>query len=213
MDHLDLDRTHRVYSRNALYYRWLHHLTTLGADSRWRRTAARMMPKDSIKILDLCTGTGLTAREILHLIPECTIIGIDITKNMLLKGLKQTKSTQNVFYVAGDVQFMPFPDNSFDAVTCICGLGGVRSPEKALAQVCRVLRPGGIFFNVEMCTPPGLGKTVFHKLVVEPVIQKIWAFRDINIESLVKKTGLQILKCDYRMERGLGSICEILACH
>jgi len=211
MNRLDLDRTNRVYSRNALYYRWLHHLTTLGADAHWRKTAARMMPEDSSRILDLCTGTGLTARAILRRIPECTVIGIDITESMLSEGAKHTANRRNLFYVAGDVEQMPFPDKSFDAVACICGLGGVRSPEKALEQVSRVLRPGGTFFTVEMCTPAGWGKTVFHKLLVEPVIQKFWAFRDINIEDLVKENGLQISRCDYRMERGLGSICEILA--
>ncbi len=208
---IDRERTQRLYASKAPNYRLLHHLATLWCDTRWRRTAAEAVPRHAERVLDLCTGTGLTARAILGRPGKRSVVAIDMTAPMIRKGRGTAEASRGLDFVLGDAQTLPFPNRTFDAVVSVCGLGGVENPGKAVREAARVLRPGGVFFSIEMSTPRTMLSLLWHKGVVAPLVQRFWAFRDIPLEKLVTEAGMKVGNCAYRMERGVGSICEVSA--
>ena len=95
------------------------------------------------KVLDAGCGTGAIARHIGQLMPSISVVGLDPSPQFVDKAREFSSGQENVEFVEGDARSMPFEDGSFDAVvfhTCLCH---VPSPEKAVAEAHRVLRPRG----------------------------------------------------------------------
>jgi demethylmenaquinone methyltransferase/2-methoxy-6-polyprenyl-1,4-benzoquinol methylase len=202
----------KIYTDRANRYDIVHHIITLWSDSKWRKKASEAIPDRAGKILDLCTGTGETIVEINRRRKSKFIVGVDFTDKMLEKSVSKFSNYEFITFIQADVQILPFRSNTFDAVLSVCGLGGVSRPDLAIREAKRVLNENGVFFAVEMCTPPSrvLSK-IWHKLAIEPWVKKYWGFRDIQIEEFVKNSEFKSYRCIYRMERMLGSICEIIA--
>lgn len=143
-------------------YDLCNRVLTLGFDEGWRTLAARACLADGARrVLDLCCGTGDLA---LHLArqagPEAQLTGLDFSPGMLelARAKAQRSSTgQRVNFIEGDATAMPFPDEHFDSVGIAFAFRNLtwRNPLKdsALAEVFRVLRPGGRFVIVETSQP------------------------------------------------------------
>jgi len=100
-------------------------------------------PEPNWKVLDVATGTGHTA---LALAPHVAwVTGTDITPEMLAEGtsLRNSRGVTNVVYTIADVHDLPFPDGSFDLVTCRRAAHHFRAIDRAIAEMGRVLRPEG----------------------------------------------------------------------
>ena len=202
----------RMYARRARLYDLVHHVNTLWCDTRWRQEAAEAISKQSHHILDICTGTGLTIKAIFDRWPQKNIIGIDLNRGMLTVARERFIKANSVTFIQGDVQSLPFEEHTFDAVISVCGLGGTTDPGKVLHEIARVPHPAGTFLSIEMCTPPKAGIfKAWHKCVMEPLVKAYWGFRDIDLEHITRLAGLQTIHCEYRVEKNLGSICEIRA--
>jgi len=208
----DFSATPRHYSRLVCVYDWLHSLQTFGRDRCWRREAALAVPTGARRVLDLCTGTGLTVAAVRQHRPESTVFGIDWNPAVLRRARRRFADDECVRLLQGDVEHLPFPDGTFDAVTAICALGGVTRPHVAVHEAARVLLPRGVFFAVDMCAPrkPGV-RRLWHKTIVEPWIRMLWAFRDIPLEEITRAAPMGVTRCEYRMEFGLGSVCVVQA--
>lgn len=142
-------------------YDLLNHALSLGIDKGWRtkaiRALGRYVPR---RVLDVATGTGdfaiLTAR-LLH--PE-EIVGVDISEGMMdvarRKVEKMTGSLRGTLmdFRKDDCLSLSFPDASFDAVTVAYGVRNFQDLDAGLAEMYRVLRPGGHLLIVELATPP-----------------------------------------------------------
>ena len=161
-------------------YDFLNHFLSLGIDIAWRKKAIRMLKKDQPKlILDIATGTGDFAIEALALNPE-KVIGVDISEGMLQVGrekMKKKKLDHKIELQSGDSEGLQFEDNKFDAVIVAFGVRNFEHLEKGLADMYRVLKPGGKTVILEFSKPrlfpfkqfyqfysrwilPGIGKLV-----------------------------------------------------
>ncbi|MEQ9259293.1 MAG: methyltransferase domain-containing protein [Roseovarius sp.] len=99
-------------------------------------------------VLDLCCGQGNVAAAASA--AGCCVTGLDFSAQMLAIARERVPEVE---FVEGDAQALPFEDKSFEAVTCGFGLMHVPDQEKALREIARVLRPGGVFAMTSWCGP------------------------------------------------------------
>ncbi|HMQ50018.1 MAG TPA: bifunctional demethylmenaquinone methyltransferase/2-methoxy-6-polyprenyl-1,4-benzoquinol methylase UbiE [Saprospiraceae bacterium] len=146
-----------MFDRIAPYYDFLNHFLSLGIDKSWRKKAIRQIkPENQAYILDVATGTADVALEISRQFKSSTIIGIDISKEMLAIGRQKIAKRQlsdKIELQQGDSENLPFSDNTFDAITVAFGVRNFENLEKGLAEMYRVLKPGGQLVVLEFSKP------------------------------------------------------------
>jgi demethylmenaquinone methyltransferase/2-methoxy-6-polyprenyl-1,4-benzoquinol methylase len=112
-------------------------------------------------VLDLCTGTALVPAVVAAARPECLVVGLDLSPEMLALGREKLTrlGLRNAPLVRADAGRLPFPDAAFDAVTVSYGLHELPTEvrERALGEVARVLRRGGCLVAADLDRPPRLG--------------------------------------------------------
>lgn len=140
-----------MFDRIAPVYDSMNRLMTAGLDRRWRRETAAAVVRPGDRVLDVCCGTGDLALEAADAGGEVT--GIDFSAPMLERARR--KSVQ-VEWLEGDALALPLPDGSFDAVTIGFGLRNLSDVERGVAELRRVLRPGGRLAILEITRPSGL---------------------------------------------------------
>jgi demethylmenaquinone methyltransferase/2-methoxy-6-polyprenyl-1,4-benzoquinol methylase len=137
-------------------YDFLNHFLSLGIDHLWRARAVKELREINPKrILDIATGTGDFAIANLKLKPE-EVVGIDISAGMLEVGkekMKKKKVDHIVSMQLGDSEDLPFDDNYFDGLTVGFGVRNFENLEKGLAEMLRVIRPGGKAIILEFSKP------------------------------------------------------------
>jgi demethylmenaquinone methyltransferase/2-methoxy-6-polyprenyl-1,4-benzoquinol methylase len=129
---------------------------SLWQDPRWRRAlVAAIAPRDGEEILDVATGTGLVAAELLAR-ADCRVVGIDQSTEMLTRARRRFDGGDRarVELVVGEAESLPFADRSFDAVTVTSLLRYVDDPPATIRELARVLRPGGRIASLEFGVPP-----------------------------------------------------------
>lgn len=128
-------------------------LLSFGQDPRWRRFLVSRVdvgPQDTV--LDVATGTGAVARELLER-KHCTVVGLDQSPEMLAEAHRRLPRT--VKLVEGSAEQLPFPDASFDALTFTYLLRYVPDPAATVRELARVVRPGGTIAGLEFALPRG----------------------------------------------------------
>ncbi len=140
-------------------YDFLNHFMSLGIDIIWRKKAINELKKDQPKhILDVATGTGDFAFEALGILNPEKITGVDISEGMLeVAKQKITKRNLNDKFevYTGDSENLPFDAGKFDAVTVAYGVRNFEHLEAGLADMLRVLKPGGKAVILEFSKPKG----------------------------------------------------------
>lgn len=124
-------------------------------DVRWRRLAARAATENLSpcgRILDLATGTGDLANDLHSFAPGARIYGADFTRPMLERAAAKFGGG-SFAWVEADALALPFCDGFFDAATIAFGLRNVADRPRALAEMARVLRPGGRLAILEFGRP------------------------------------------------------------
>lgn len=141
----------RTFAVIAPRYDLATRLLSYGQDQRWKRRLVRLAaPRPGDRALDLACGTGDIA---LALAAEgARVTGLDLTQTMLLQA-RRRDTTGRVTWLAGDMQRLPFDAGRFDVVTAGYGLRNVPGLDEALAEVRRVLRPGGRFLALDFNRP------------------------------------------------------------
>ncbi len=146
----------QMFNNISKRYDFLNHFLSLGIDIMWRKKAIRMLKEDQPKqILDIATGTGDFAIEALALNPD-KVIGVDISEGMLEVGrkkMKEKKYDDRIELHSGDSEGLLFDDNKFDAVIVAFGVRNFENLEKGLADMYRVLKPGGKVVVLEFSRP------------------------------------------------------------
>ena len=140
-----------MFDRIAPVYDAMNRLMTAGLDRRWRGATAARVVRPGDRVLDVCCGTGdlaLAAAE-----AGGKVTGIDFSAPMLERARRKSSEIE---WVEGDALGLPFPDASFDAATIGFGLRNLESVEQGLAELRRVLRPGGRVGILEITRPEGL---------------------------------------------------------
>jgi demethylmenaquinone methyltransferase/2-methoxy-6-polyprenyl-1,4-benzoquinol methylase len=129
---------------------------SFGLDHFWRKRAvSRSGIREGEQVLDVCTGTGKLASLLCRRVgPRGSVTGADFCKEMIeLAKVKTGARHANVSFIFSDAKDVPFPDNTFDAVTVAFGIRNIPDTEAALREFKRVLKPGGKFICLELTKP------------------------------------------------------------
>ncbi len=143
-----------MFARISTRYDLMNRLMTGGRDIAWRREVIRLAQlKPEARLLDVATGTGDILIEALRQQPRVLAIGSDFTFEMMITG-KSKEGAQAVRWNTADALHLPFPDNTFDAVTSGFGVRNFIDREQAFREQRRVVRPGGRVICLEISKPP-----------------------------------------------------------
>lgn len=128
-------------------------LLSLGQDPRWRRfLVSHVEAGAGDRVLDVATGTGLVAAELIRQ-KGCAVVGLDQSPEMLALARERLPAVE---LVEASAESLPFADASFDALTFTYLLRYVDDPGATLAELTRVVRPGGTIAALEFAVPRGV---------------------------------------------------------
>ncbi len=158
-------RVGEVFRSVADKYDLMNDLMSLGVHRLWKRFAVEVADlRPGQQVLDLAGGTGdLAALMAPRVGPQGRVVLSDINAAMMDVGRRRLVDrglVANIAWVQADAEALPFADASFDRVTMGFGLRNVTRKERALAEMHRVLRPGGLALVLEFSHPvhPGLAR-------------------------------------------------------
>jgi demethylmenaquinone methyltransferase/2-methoxy-6-polyprenyl-1,4-benzoquinol methylase len=134
---------------------------SFGQDPRWRRFLVSRLPRDSGHVLDVATGTGLVALELVA--RGFRVTGLDRSPEML--AVARRRFGNRVALVEGTADALQFPDASFDHLTCTYLLRYVEDPGATLSELARVVRPGGTIASLEFGVPQSLARPLWELYV------------------------------------------------
>ena len=147
-------RVREMFGSIAKRYDLLNHLLSGNIDKRWRRIVARRvrerLSSSSSRILDVACGTGDLSLTLFE-ITGAGVVGTDFCRPML--AIAAGKTSGRVRLIEGDALDLPFRDGTFDAVTIAFGLRNLANVESGLAELARVLKPGGWVAVLEFSRP------------------------------------------------------------
>ena len=168
MKHKNLEKTpekiQNLFNLIAPQYDQNNDIISLFMHRFVKKSVVEAIPEvsENAKILDLCTGTGDIAALLKKRFPSADITGVDFSDAMLKIARRKHKT---INFVNADCLKLPFEDNSFDLVTISFGLRNTVSFDKALSEISRVLKPGGIFVHIDFGDANKHADRVFYELV------------------------------------------------
>lgn len=136
----------RVFDSISLRYDFLNHLLSLSMDKAWRRACVGLLPKENEVVLDLATGTGDLAIEVITRNRADRVIGVDISLGMLAlakEKIERLGLQDRIELKEGKADGLEFEDNCFDAVTIGFGVRNFIELDKSLMEIQRVMKPKG----------------------------------------------------------------------
>ncbi len=186
---MDLDAVKVSYARWAPIYD-----RSFGAvTNRGRRQVVRYISQNPGRVLEVGVGTGLALP---HYSPEMEVIGIDFSEEMLAKasakverfGLTHVKALQQM-----DARELAFPDDHFDTVTAMHVLSVVPQPERVMAEMVRVCKPGGqVVISNHFARDKGV-LAVLERLAV-PLEKLLGWHSDFPIDAVMQEAALQLIE-------------------
>lgn len=165
-------------------YDVMNHLLSLGCDFFWRHHVTRhltLSPGDLV--LDVACGTGDLALSIARSHPLNSIYGVDFSLPMLdvaKKKMGREKTSCPIILIRADALQLPFPENTFHAVTVAFGIRNMSPVDGALKELIRVLKPGGKMIVLEMHNPPRVFLRFLFLLYCRTVLKGVAKFASKN---------------------------------
>jgi len=145
----------RLFTTIADRYDFITRLLSYGRDQAWKRDVlARAAIAPGQRILDLATGTGDLALAAAS--RGASVVGLDLAPRMI-RLARAKPGAGRIRFIVGDMSSLPLPPASVDVVTTGYGLRNVPDLERALAEIARVLRPGGRFLSLDFEKPAHAG--------------------------------------------------------
>jgi demethylmenaquinone methyltransferase/2-methoxy-6-polyprenyl-1,4-benzoquinol methylase len=145
-------------------YDRLAEVLSMGQNGRWRRAMVDVIvAAGPASVLDVATGPAGVALQI-ALRSDASVTGVDLSEEMLRRGVANVKgkgADGRVRLLVGRGEELPFADATFDALSFTYLLRYVADPEATIAELVRVVKPGGIVANLEFHVPAG---PVWHPL-------------------------------------------------
>jgi demethylmenaquinone methyltransferase / 2-methoxy-6-polyprenyl-1,4-benzoquinol methylase len=136
---------------------------SLGQDPFWRHFLVSRLPRDGGHVLDVATGTGLVAAELLR--RGFSVTGLDQSPGMLEVAHRRFGSTDRVELVEGSAESLPSEDGRFDHLTVTYLLRYVDDPAATIAELARVVKPGGTIASLEFGVPTGPARPLWDAYV------------------------------------------------
>lgn len=144
------DEVAGMFDDVAKHYDRTNTVLSAGNAVLWRMAMVRAVaPVAGEKILDVAAGTGTSSVALARSGAE--VVALDFSAGMVAEGRRKHKKIE---FIEGDAEKLPFPDNTFDAVSISFGLRNVNEPKTALGEMFRVLKPGGRLVVCEFSKPP-----------------------------------------------------------
>jgi demethylmenaquinone methyltransferase/2-methoxy-6-polyprenyl-1,4-benzoquinol methylase len=146
-----------LFDRIAPSYDRINDIQSLGMHRIWKKWLWLLSrPKPGAKILDLCCGTGDIA--FLFANQGCEVAAVDFSREMLTVARQRTAhevtpKNQRPEFTQGDALHLPYPNETFDALTIGYGLRNLADSEAGLQEMTRVLKPGGHLLILEFGKP------------------------------------------------------------
>ena len=169
-------------------------LLSLGQDPRWRRAmVATIGASPTDRVLDVATGTGLVAAELVGRY-RCSVVGLDQSEQMLSRARQrlseQPELGERIELVQGEAEQLPFEDDEFDSLTFTYLLRYVDDPSGTMRELARVVKPGGRISSLEFAVP------------TSSVLRALWSlYTRVGLPAL----GRLISRDWYEVGRFLGS--------
>jgi demethylmenaquinone methyltransferase/2-methoxy-6-polyprenyl-1,4-benzoquinol methylase len=168
----------KIYKEVAKTYELVNHVLTLGLDIRWRKKAARIAARKGGTLwLDVCSGTGEMAQNLSILADDgVDVCAVDFSYPMLKKAMEK-RNAPNLSPIIAEAGVLPFPDMSFDLVTISFATRNLNPRreilESYMEEFSRVLKPGGLFVNLETSQPSVKIIRKFFHLYVNWIIKPV----------------------------------------
>jgi demethylmenaquinone methyltransferase / 2-methoxy-6-polyprenyl-1,4-benzoquinol methylase len=144
------DEVAGMFDDVAKHYDRTNTVLSAGNAVLWRAAMVRAVaPEAGERVLDVAAGTGTSSAALAR--SGASVIALDFSAGMVAEGRRKHKKIE---FIEGDAQALPFPENQYDAVTISFGLRNVAEPKVALAEMYRVLKPGGRLVVCEFSKPP-----------------------------------------------------------
>ncbi len=136
-----------LFSEISPYYDFLNNIISFGTHYFLKQLALKDLKiKDYSKMLDLACGTGDITKIISKYYPKTDILGLDISDKMIYLAKKKNPSKS---FILGDVTDLKYKENEFDYITIFFGLRNIEDRTKAISEMYRVLKQGGLFLHFD----------------------------------------------------------------
>jgi demethylmenaquinone methyltransferase/2-methoxy-6-polyprenyl-1,4-benzoquinol methylase len=155
------DRVRTLFATIARRYDLINDVQSLGLHRLWKQRLARLAHVGpGRRALDVCCGTGDVVFALAS--SGADVVGLDFSPEMLAVARERLErrpfsgsaaATNHITFVEGDALHLPFPDAAFDAVTIAYGLRNLADLAGGLAELSRVLRPGGRLVTLDFGKP------------------------------------------------------------
>ena len=152
-----------MFARIVPRYDLINHLMTMGMDRRWRRMTVQSAAARGAVALDLATGTGDLALELARQ-GASFVVGADFCPEMLTAAAHKVRpqaGSEQIAFMAGDAQQLPFPDNTFDCLVNGFLLRNLSDLQGGLREFHRVLKPAGRLACLDLTQPPPALRALF----------------------------------------------------
>ena len=173
------EKVQEMFNGIAPKYDLLNHLLSMGIDKSWRRKAMRELEGGRRgTVLDIACGTGDFSIEALRHGGE-RVVGADISENMLAVAREKAREKgleDRLEFRYGDSENLDFEDGTFDAVTVAFGVRNFEHLERGLAEMCRVLRPGGKVVVLEFSTPERFPMKQLYRFYFKQILPRVGGF-------------------------------------
>ena len=184
----------KMFDNIAPTYDKMNHRLSWNIDKGWRKKAIGYLKPFAPKILlDIATGTGDFAIQAAQMLNLENIVGADISEGMMAIGREKVKSAglqEVISFEKEDCTRLSYSEATFDAVIAAFGIRNFADLDKGLAEMCRVLKPGGHLSIVELTSPVSFPmKQLFHiySHTVLPVYGRLIS-KDTSAYSYLTKT-------------------------
>lgn len=180
--HKDPAKVSGMFDQVAGRYDLTNDVLSMGNDRLWRVATTRAVaPKPGQRILDLAAGTGASSVSLARSGAE--VVAADFSPGMIAEGERRHRGIPNLSFRQADATALPFADDEFDTVTMSFGLRNVNEPEKALAELLRVARPGGRLVICEFSHPPSRAFNGFYRFYNDRILPVVARAMSSNAEA------------------------------
>ena len=142
------------------------------------------------KVLDLGCGTGVILKGISSINSDVELFGLDLSENMIAKATQRLGTTATLS--VGDAENLPYADNTFDLVCCVESFHHYPNPKKALSEINRVLKNGGLFLLCDTWTRSPI-RQILNFFIRFSSDGDVHIYSENEISKLLKVTGFEMV--------------------